>query len=161
MSISTTQESNLTGQEVDKSTHETPVESILDPETIIQDMEVKPQLIAVEDMATFRTLQQKSRLRKSDLPSTDSTDNCLSESQKAWAQYLGNNNSIITDIFGGQLQSLIECSVCHHKSSCFDPFLDISLPLVVGSTKCTLESCLESFSGIVLLHLLYYVLCSI
>ena len=29
----------------------------------------------------------------------------------------------------GQLQSTIECSVCRRSSNCFDPFLDLSLPL--------------------------------
>ena len=29
----------------------------------------------------------------------------------------------------GQLQSTIECSVCRRSSHCFDPFLDLSLPL--------------------------------
>lgn len=33
----------------------------------------------------------------------------------AWRSYLKSNDSIITDIFGGQLQSTIECLTCHHR----------------------------------------------
>jgi hypothetical protein len=80
------------------------------------------------------------------------------ESAKAWAAYLNKNDSIITDLFGGQLQSCIECLCCHHRSLCFDPFLDLSVPIVNMApsphpnqsrdpVKCTLESCLQAFSG--------------
>ena len=40
---------------------------------------------------------------------------CMNESRKAWNQYLKLNDSIITDIFGGQLQSTITCLTCHNK----------------------------------------------
>ncbi|KAH7289861.1 hypothetical protein KP509_30G021800 [Ceratopteris richardii] len=46
-----------------------------------------------------------------------------------WNYHKSLNDSIIQDIFCGQLQSSIECSVCKKKSHCFDPFLDLSLPL--------------------------------
>lgn len=70
-----------------------------------------------------------------------------SNSQKAWINYLNKNDSIINDIFGGQLQSVIECTVCGNKSYCFDPFLDLSVPLGFETVKCTVEDCLKSFSG--------------
>lgn len=47
----------------------------------------------------------------------------------AWKTYLKLNSSIITDMFAGQLQSTLECLLCHHKSYCFDPFLDLSVPI--------------------------------
>jgi ubiquitin C-terminal hydrolase len=111
-----------------------------------------PRLIMVKEMATIRTLQQKSRLRKSDSQALDispaeSTAMSPTESQQAWSHYLTKNDSIVTEIFGGQLQSSIECQTCHHKSFCFDPFLDLSLPLGAGSSKCTVENCLEAFTG--------------
>ena len=34
---------------------------------------------------------------------------------KAWNSYLNHNDSIITDLFAGQLQSTIECLHCHHR----------------------------------------------
>ncbi|MCO5562653.1 hypothetical protein L7F22_016281 [Adiantum nelumboides] len=46
-----------------------------------------------------------------------------------WNYHKSLNDSLIQDIFCGQLQSSIECSVCKRTSHCFDPFLDLSLPL--------------------------------
>ncbi len=37
------------------------------------------------------------------------------EANLAWDRYLNLNDSIITDIFAGLLQSTIECSVCQHR----------------------------------------------
>jgi len=51
------------------------------------------------------------------------------QAEKAWRDYVRKNDSIITDIFAGQLQSTVECSVCQHKSYTFDPFLDLSVPV--------------------------------
>ncbi|XP_024518206.1 ubiquitin carboxyl-terminal hydrolase 2 isoform X2 [Selaginella moellendorffii] len=83
-------------------------------------------------------------------PEAEIADICW-EHHKMW------NNSVIQDIFCGQLQSTIECSVCHRKSHCFDPFLDLSLPLSksggsdnfrnFGSSRSrmTIEDCLSAF----------------
>lgn len=51
------------------------------------------------------------------------------EAAVAWKRYLQLNDSIITDLFAGMLQSTIECLTCHHKSNSFDPFLDLSVPI--------------------------------
>ena len=53
----------------------------------------------------------------------------LSIAKQSWATYLKYNDSIITDIFGGQLQSTVECLSCHNRTWCFDPFLDLSVPI--------------------------------
>jgi hypothetical protein len=106
-----------------------------------------PKLLVVDEMSTIRTLQQKSRLRKAESSQSSDIISDESPSREAWKQYVTKNDSIITEIFGGQLQSSIECLTCHHKSFCFDPFLDLSLPIGAGSSKCTVESCLECFSG--------------
>ena len=37
------------------------------------------------------------------------------EADVAWSKYLKMNDSVVTDIFAGQLQSTIECLTCHHK----------------------------------------------
>jgi uncharacterized UBP type Zn finger protein len=82
----------------------------------------------------------------------------------AWQQYLDFNDSIVTDIFAGQLQSTIECLTCTNKSYCYDPFLDLSIPIKVDqinqpktilknfrfgsggvSGKCSLEECIDMF----------------
>lgn len=89
-----------------------------------------------------------------------------SESATAWKRYLKLNDSVITDIFAGQLQSTIECLTCHHRSSTYDPFLDLAVPIhketesggtrgfmsamknVAGvDNKSTLEKCLIKFTG--------------
>jgi ubiquitin carboxyl-terminal hydrolase 2/21 len=84
------------------------------------------------------------------------------ESRKAWNSYLTLNDSVVTDIFAGQLQSTIECLTCRNKSFCFDPFLDLSVPIpkgkdirgnwrrsttVIEPTTCPLEECIEKFTG--------------
>jgi ubiquitin C-terminal hydrolase len=33
------------------------------------------------------------------------------------------------DVFGGQMMSCIRCHACAFRSLCFDPFLDLSLPI--------------------------------
>ena len=48
------------------------------------------------------------------------------------------NNSWVDDIFGGLLQSTIECQACGHCSHCFDAFLDLSLPMP-SSQACSLQ----------------------
>ncbi len=94
------------------------------------------------------------------------------EAFDAWDRYLKLNDSIITDIFGGLLQSTVQCCTCNHRSFAFDPFLDLSIPIFkegeVSSSssrgifpsltlrsggnqptenKSTLEKCLEKFTG--------------
>lgn len=87
--------------------------------------------------------------------------NVPSEADKAWAAYLKFNDSVVSDMFAGQLQSTIECQTCHNQSYCFDPFLDLSVPipknteskgflgrkLVSDLSKCSLEDCFEKFVG--------------
>eukprot|EP00960_Hanusia_phi_P034107 750859-Hanusia_phi.AAC.1 len=62
-----------------------------------------------------------------------------------WENYLARNNSHITDIFCGQLRSRVVCATCKkvrgwrsgkstaevdgQESNCYDPFMDLSLPI--------------------------------
>lgn len=88
----------------------------------------------------------------------------IEEATKAWDRYLEKNDSVITDLFAGQLQSTIECDVCHNRSSCFDPFLDLSVPIpriceltttskgwrrgsCNDASKCSLDECVEKLIG--------------
>ncbi|KAH8063865.1 ubiquitinyl hydrolase [Aureococcus anophagefferens] len=95
--------------------------------------------------------------------------------ESSWAAYRRNNRSLVTDTFCGQLRSSVECCSCHHVSTCFDPYLDISLPIPAAAAggneagpdgrprnaagkgnprgarsrlpnACTLEECLETFT---------------
>ena len=48
---------------------------------------------------------------------------------RAWCIYKLRNDSIIVDLFHGQLRSLLVCPQCGEKNLVFDPFLFLSLPL--------------------------------
>ena len=43
--------------------------------------------------------------------------------------YRHNNNSVVTELFGGQYKSQIVCSNCDHKRMVFEPFLNFSLQI--------------------------------
>jgi hypothetical protein len=45
----------------------------------------------------------------------DAPSGVLDGANKAWSSYLKFNDSIITDIFAGLLQSTVECKTCHHQ----------------------------------------------
>ncbi|CAM9987088.1 unnamed protein product [Ectocarpus fasciculatus] len=51
------------------------------------------------------------------------------QADRAWAQHRARNDSDITGMFCGQLQSRISCLTCGNVSFCFDPFFDLSVPL--------------------------------
>lgn len=100
-------------------------------------------------------------------PSVDS-HHILQSANRAWSRHLEKNDSIITDLFGGMLQSTVECMTCRHRSVCFDPFLDLPVPIPVKNSensswlrrnndiaKCTLQDCLESFTGFSLILILF------
>ncbi|CAB1114830.1 unnamed protein product [Ectocarpus sp. CCAP 1310/34] len=57
------------------------------------------------------------------------------QADRAWAQHRARNNSDITGMFCGQLQSRISCLTCGNVSFCFDPFFDLSVPLPSGSGR--------------------------
>lgn len=50
---------------------------------------------------------------------------------EAWNQHHGRNQSIVIDLFYGQLKSKVSCLSCGHDSVRFDPFSLLSLPLPV------------------------------
>ena len=56
----------------------------------------------------------------------------VSQKVKRKLQALGrySNFTLIDKIFGGQLVSTIVCEQCHNSSQIYEPFLDLSLPLV-------------------------------
>lgn len=50
---------------------------------------------------------------------------------EAWAQHHARNQSIVIDLFYGQLKSKVSCLGCGRDSVRFDPFSLLSLPLPV------------------------------
>lgn len=53
--------------------------------------------------------------------------------QEAWDNHLLRNQSVIVDLFHGQLKSQVKCKECGHTSVRFDPFNYLSLPLPMES----------------------------
>ncbi|KAK3699453.1 hypothetical protein QZH41_018604 [Actinostola sp. cb2023] len=84
----------------------------------------------------------------------------LSDSEKAeksWKHYLARDNSLITDVFVGQLKSTLKCTECGYKSATFDPFWDLSLPIPRKSSSSysshydsrsavTIQDCMDLFT---------------
>ncbi|KAJ3426859.1 ubiquitin carboxyl-terminal hydrolase [Anaeramoeba flamelloides] len=48
--------------------------------------------------------------------------------KESWETYKKRNDSIIVDIFTGQLKSKLRCNICKKISVTFDPFIFLSLP---------------------------------
>lgn len=82
------------------------------------------------------------RPRRSILPKPPKT------AEEAWSQYRDIvDDSPLVDILVGQLCSTIVCSTCTNKSYCWDPFWDLSLPLVRGKHTCKLSEVLHDFTA--------------
>lgn len=70
---------------------------------------------------------------------------------EAWAQHHARNQSIVIDLFYGQLKSKVSCLGCGRDSVRFDPFSLLSLPLPVENYTycevlgkyCLLNECLR------------------
>ena len=67
------------------------------------------------------------------------------QADEAWDYAHSRSNSVIQDIFAGQLQSTLQCPACGALSHTFDEFMDLSLPLPqkaglsVRSPTCTIQ----------------------
>ncbi|XP_039281814.1 ubiquitin carboxyl-terminal hydrolase 4 isoform X2 [Nilaparvata lugens] len=67
--------------------------------------------------------------------------------ERAWGEFRRKNNSIVLDLFYGQLKSTVTCLTCAKQSVTFEPFSNLSLPLPnhVLSDRCTLHDCMELY----------------
>lgn len=52
-----------------------------------------------------------------------------------WSAHKRRNESFIVDTFQGQLKSTIKCPTCSKISITFDPFMYLTLPLPVNTTR--------------------------
>jgi ubiquitin C-terminal hydrolase len=66
------------------------------------------------------------------------------DANTAWEHYRKYNSSIIDDLFAGQLISRVTCRSCNNISYSYDPFLDISLPVIPEKTR-NLDDCIGAF----------------
>ncbi|XP_078372001.1 ubiquitin carboxyl-terminal hydrolase 19-like isoform X3 [Oculina patagonica] len=48
---------------------------------------------------------------------------------EAWRRYKSRNDSVIVDLFQGQLKSKLTCPMCNKISIKYDPFMNLSVPL--------------------------------
>lgn len=64
-----------------------------------------------------------------------------------WRMYKDTDDSLIVDLFAGQLQSTLKCTVCNNDSITYDPFWDLSLPIPEGSRSVSLRQCFSLFSS--------------
>ena len=74
----------------------------------------------------------------------------VDQQSEQWSQYFAaRDNSIITDLFEGQLCSKIECIKCNHKSYTFDNFMDLSVQIPRKAVRYTgyidVDECLKTF----------------
>jgi len=67
------------------------------------------------------------------------------KSRIALEWFRARQDSVMSDIFQGQLRSTLRCNHCHFQSLSFDPFWDLSLPLKSGPTV-TLGGCLAKLT---------------
>ena len=51
------------------------------------------------------------------------------ESQRFWNYHILRENSIVVDLFHGQLKNIIKCLVCGNISRNYEPFINITLPI--------------------------------
>jgi hypothetical protein len=55
--------------------------------------------------------------------------------KECWEAYRKRNDSVIVDLFQGQLKSKTECLECGHKSVKFDPYMYLQLPIPEPKTQ--------------------------
>ena len=90
-----------------------------------------------------------------DIPGEAETD----KAERLWQKYLRIDNSPITDLFGGQLQSTVHCQKCKGNFTMYEPFWDLSLPIVkegkggIGAwlsgkkDPTSIQDCLQAFTS--------------
>uniref|UniRef100_A0A914LGB6 Ubiquitin carboxyl-terminal hydrolase n=1 Tax=Meloidogyne incognita TaxID=6306 RepID=A0A914LGB6_MELIC len=63
---------------------------------------------------------------------------------EAWRLYKQRNNSIIVDLFHGQMKSTLSCNVCKNVSIKYDPFCFLSVPIPSNEQEAMFSSQNES-----------------
>jgi ubiquitin C-terminal hydrolase len=101
-----------------------------------------------------------------DIPGEAETD----KADRLWQKYLSIDNSPITDLFGGQLQSTVHCQKCKGNFTMYEPFWDLSLPIVkegkggIGAwlsgkkDPTSIQDCLQAFTSDELLQVMVHLL---
>lgn len=75
-----------------------------------------------------------------------STASPREKSRIAHEWYQKRQDSVMSDLFMGQLRSTLQCNHCNFASLTFDPFWDLSLPLPSSTHGVTLDDCLAKLA---------------
>ena len=85
------------------------------------------------------------------LPKSNTTDlvtraDTTQQSSDVLSPFLCHDSSMFGDIFAGQLQSTLLCTVCGHESVSLEPFWDLSLPIPSKTEQVQLQDCFDLFT---------------
>jgi ubiquitin carboxyl-terminal hydrolase 4/11/15 len=74
----------------------------------------------------------------------------IAEQSQKWQDYFEKkDNSIMSDVFGGQLMNRLQCLSCKHNTLAFDNFMDLSIEIPRKAVRITgavsLSDCLDKF----------------
>ncbi|XP_021370676.1 ubiquitin carboxyl-terminal hydrolase 2-like isoform X1 [Mizuhopecten yessoensis] len=89
-----------------------------------------------------------NRVRTKPKPVTIKDEDFTNDSEKAseyYRVYLSYDNSRIVEIFVGQLKSELRFKDCGHKSTTFDPFWDLSVPIPKRGSTVSIQQCINLF----------------
>jgi len=64
--------------------------------------------------------------------------------KEAWMLHIVNNQSVIVDLFNGQLKSTLTCLTCRKQSITFDTLMYLSLP-IPAARAVDLDACMKMF----------------
>jgi len=74
------------------------------------------------------------------IPDGDPSEALGAKAARWWSNYTSRNDSIVTDVFAGQLQSTLVCCMCANRRVTYDPFMDLSLPIPPSPSSFTSPS---------------------
>jgi len=98
-------------------------------------------------IALLDALHDDTNRVKTKLPFEELTDPPTASDKEIsndwWRYFTARNDSVVWNLFAGQLKSETKCRACGHRSRVFDPFMDLSVP--IPKSECTLGDCLEKF----------------
>ena len=98
-------------------------------------------------IALLDALHDDTNRVKTKLPFEELTDPPAASDKEIsndwWRYFTARNDSVVWNLFAGQLKSETKCRACGHRSRVFDPFMDLSVP--IPKSECTLGDCLEKF----------------
>lgn len=67
----------------------------------------------------------------------------FADAESAWSFYKKYHNSVIDELFAGQISSRVTCDNCNSVSYSYDPTMDLSLPL--NNRNRSLDDCISSY----------------